>query len=152
MDDVGMKKNLLFILYFIFALSAIFGGCAYITGEAIVLPETTRSMPSVRDMSPEEVRDMRMMNRVFYQFVDVRTPQEYAGGHIDNAINIDYQAPDFKEKINSLDKNGSYIVYCRTGARSAAASKVMVELGFQNIINMTGGYTDWVSAGLPVNQ
>jgi len=93
-----------------------------------------------------------MLNSLFTRFVDVRTPGEYAGGHIDNAINIDYNASDFKEIINELDKNNGYIVYCQGGGRSAAASKVMAELGFKHINNMTGGILAWEAAGLPVEK
>jgi len=95
---------------------------------------------------------MAMLSAYFTEFVDVRTPEEYAGGHIDKAININYNAPDFREKINELDKNTRYIVYCQSGARSAAASKVMLELGFKYINNMVGGINDWVASGLPVNK
>ena len=91
-----------------------------------------------------------MFSSFYTQFIDVRTPQEYAGGHIGNAINIDFNSADFKEKINKLDKKARYIVYCRTGVRSAAASEVMAKLGFMDIYNMAGGVSAWEAAGLPI--
>lgn len=131
-------------------LFVVFGGCVYITGEAIEIP--TPSLQTINNITPEEANNMAMLSAYFTEFVDVRTPEEYAGGHIDKAININYNAPDFREKINELNKNTRYIVYCQSGARSAAASKVMLELGFKYINNMVGGINDWVASGLPVNK
>jgi len=85
-------------------------------------------------------------------FIDVRTPSEFADGHIDSAINIDLNSPDFISNIEKLDRDNVYIIYCRTGVRSAIASQIMVESGFLRINNMTGGYLDWVDAGLPVEK
>jgi len=82
----------------------------------------------------------------------VRTPSEYVQGYIKNAVNLDYNSPDFKALVNSLDKNKTYLVYCRTGVRSAAASQMMSELGFKDIYNMNGGITDWQAAGLPIEK
>lgn len=97
------------------------------------------------------------MSSRYAQFIDVRTPQEYAAGHIDNAINIDLYSADFKEKVIKLkDSNFKnitiYIVYCGTGIRSASACQIMEELGFKDILNMTGGITEWEAAGLPVEK
>jgi rhodanese-related sulfurtransferase len=145
-------KNLTqaFLLSFLAILIVIYGGCAYITGEAITMP--TPPLPTISNVTPMEANDLAMLSAYFTQFIDVRTPQEYAGGHIFNAINIDYSAPDFKEKINELNKNTRYIVYCQTGVRSAAASQVMAESGFQYIYNVAGGFASWVAAGLPVTK
>jgi len=80
--------------------------------------------------------------------IDVRTPAEFASGHIVSAVNIDYESLDFGQNIDKLDKEAYYIVYCRTGARSAAASQIMLKQGFSQIINMTGGITNWINEGL----
>jgi len=126
------------------------GGCDYITGAATNV--TPASLPVINNITPEEANDVIMFSGFFTQIIDVRTPQEYAAGHIPNAVNIDFNAADFKENLSVLDKNVNYIVYCRTGMRSAAASKVMAELGFKYINNMIGGFSDWAAAGLPVEQ
>lgn len=142
--------SLLLSLSFLIMSFAVFGGCAYITGEAIEIPSP--SLSAINNITPEEANNLTMLSSLFTQFVDVRTPQEYTGGYIRNAVNIDFNAPDFKEKINELDKNIRYIVYCQSGGRSAAASKIMAELGFKYIYNITGGYSAWVAAGFPVHQ
>ena len=78
--------------------------------------------------------------------VDVRTPEEYDAGHLSGARNIDVSADDFESRIETLDPTESYVVYCRTGNRSAAAVRTMLDAGFDDVVN-GGGYDDLVSAG-----
>lgn len=73
--------------------------------------------------------------------LDVRTPGEYAAGNVPNSILIDVNSPEFKTKVAELDKDKTYLVYCRSGRRSAAASEIMTkELGFTSVKNLEGGY------------
>ena len=72
--------------------------------------------------------------------IDVRTPEEYAAGNIDGALNIDVQAADFADRIGELPKDDTYVVYCRSGNRSAAAIDIMEDLGFTSLID-GGAYT-----------
>jgi len=114
---------------------------------------TSTTMPAmVKDVTPGQANILIQANQGNAGFVilDVRTPQEYAEGHIQGAINIDYNASGFQNKVGKLDKTKTYLVYCHTGIRSAAASKIMVSLGFKNVNNMTGGITDWQSLGFAV--
>lgn len=78
--------------------------------------------------------------------IDVRTPQEYDAGHLPDARNIDVSADDFESRIETLDPTESYVVYCRTGNRSATAVRTMLDAGFDDVVN-GGGYDDLVSAG-----
>ena len=80
--------------------------------------------------------------------IDVRTPAEYAAGHIAGAQNIDVEAADFAAKIASLDKKASYLVYCRSGRRSAIAADTMAKAGFTDIVD-GGAMADLVAAGAP---
>jgi len=80
--------------------------------------------------------------------VDVRTPQEYAQGHLNGAINIPLS--DLPLRIVSLDPNRPILVYCRTGHRSAQASAILVRAGFTRVYNLQGGITAWVNAGYPI--
>ncbi|MEY3250945.1 MAG: hypothetical protein RLZZ27_1053 [Actinomycetota bacterium] len=82
--------------------------------------------------------------------LDVRTPGEFAEGHIEGAQLIDFQSGNFENEISSLDKNATYAVYCRSGNRSGQAVKVMHDAGFHNVYNLNGGVVDWASAGLPL--
>jgi len=87
-----------------------------------------------------------------FVILDVRTDEEYKSGHIANSANIDYKSSDFKDQVGKLDKNKTYLTYCRSGRRSAGASKTMKELGFENIVMIDGGIMAWDGAGLPISQ
>ncbi|HYO42378.1 MAG TPA: rhodanese-like domain-containing protein [Candidatus Limnocylindrales bacterium] len=80
--------------------------------------------------------------------IDVRTPAEFAAGHIAGAQNIDVEAGDFATRIASLDKGAKYLVYCRSGRRSAIAAQQMAGAGFKDIAD-GGGMEAMVAAGAP---
>ena len=82
------------------------------------------------------------------QIIDVRTPPEFAAGHIDNAINIDFLADTFLENIEKLDKTKPVFVYCKTNNRSVYAAEKFKKLGFKDIYNMQGGLLKWDAEGL----
>lgn len=76
--------------------------------------------------------------------LDVRTPAEFAEGHLAGAINMDVMQPDFGLQIESLDPDASYFVYCRSGARSANACLQLAEQGIGNRrVNLLGGVLAW---------
>jgi phage shock protein E len=68
--------------------------------------------------------------------LDVRTPEEFASGHLEGAINIDVQSPDFNQKVAELDPSATYLVYCRSGNRSGQAIDRMEGLGFTDLTNI----------------
>ena len=82
--------------------------------------------------------------------LDVRTKGEFDGGHVSEAILIDVNANTFEEKINQLDKNKKYYVYCKSGIRSSRAVDIMNEEGFTNICNIEGGVRAFAAAGVPL--
>ena len=84
------------------------------------------------------------------QLVDVRTPEEFASGHLVNAINININAADFKSKMEALDKTKPILVYCKSGGRSGRACGQLKEMGFTTITDLDGGITDWKAKGKPV--
>ena len=77
--------------------------------------------------------------------LDVRTSAEFAEGAIKGAINIDVNASNFKEKVSTLDKEKSYLIYCRSGMRSVKACNIMSENGYRQLFNLLGGYQAWSS-------
>jgi len=79
--------------------------------------------------------------------IDVRTPAEFAAGHIEGALNIDFESGTFASDIQKLDKTKSYAVYCRSGNRSGQATALMAKDGFTSILNLSGGVIDWANAG-----
>ncbi|TCI90993.1 rhodanese-like domain-containing protein [Tenacibaculum sp. M341] len=77
------------------------------------------------------------------QLIDVRTKKEYDNGHIANAKLIDYFSDDFKNQLLKLNKDIPVYVYCKSGNRSGKASKMLNELGFNQIFDLEGGYSKW---------
>ncbi len=78
------------------------------------------------------------------QLVDVRTPDEYLAGKIDDAINIDYfDQETFKKEFEKLDKNKAIYVYCKSGHRSHESAVLLEEMGFKEIYDLEGGYIAW---------
>ncbi|NPA34197.1 MAG: rhodanese-like domain-containing protein [Chlorobi bacterium] len=86
------------------------------------------------------------------ELIDVRTPKEYAEGHIKGAKNIDFYSPDFDKKISELPKDKVYCVYCRSGRRSLLSAQKMAQMGFKKIYNLQGGINAWIQSGNPVEK
>lgn len=92
----------------------------------------------------------KLIEEVNVLVLDVRTPVEYAEGHIDGAINIDSSQDDFVEKVKStLSKAKKLAIYCRSGRRSSAASEKLAAEGYE-CVNLLGGFLAWKEAGNPV--
>lgn len=82
------------------------------------------------------------------QILDVRTPEEYASEHIDNAKNINWNGADFEVQVNTFDKSKPVYVYCLAGGRSEKASAKLAEMGFTKIYNLDGGIIKYNADGL----
>lgn len=85
------------------------------------------------------------------QLIDVRTEEEFNGGHIDKAKNIDWNCNNFDTQVTSLDKTKPVFVYCLSGGRSKKAAAKLKELGFKEVIELNGGYLAWEKANPKVN-
>lgn len=109
--------------------------------------ESNQNEESFKNLTVEEVIILLDANPDII-VIDVRTPDEIAQtGAIENSINIDFKASDFKEKISVLDKDKEYILFCKSGNRSGQASKIMAEMGFSNINNLNNaGYEEFSKA------
>lgn len=81
------------------------------------------------------------------QLLDVRTPEEFSSGHIENATNVNWNGDDFVAKAEKYDKSKPVFVYCKVGGRSAQAADKLAELGFKEIYNLDGGIMKWNAAG-----
>ena len=75
--------------------------------------------------------------------LDVRTPKEYAEGHVNGSVNINYFDKDFKDQVGKLESTKPVYVYCHSGGRSSKAMNIMKSQGFTTIYNLTGGYAAW---------
>lgn len=106
---------------------------------------------SVKNMDSEEVSNLLANNHDII-IVDVRTPAEFDAGHIAGAKNINISDSDFQSQIEKLDRDSTYLVYCRTGNRSGRAIKLMEQLKFKSIYHLQHGITEWVGEGKPVEK
>lgn len=82
--------------------------------------------------------------------LDVRTPAEFASGHLPQAQNIDIEGPDFATRLAALDKSATYAVYCRSGNRSGAALEQMAAADFTHTYDLADGIVAWQSMGGPM--
>ncbi|MCC6372742.1 MAG: thioredoxin, partial [Bacteroidia bacterium] len=85
------------------------------------------------------------------QLVDVRTPDEYDGGHIKGALNYNINSGDFEQQLATLNKNKTVLVYCLSGGRSSSAADVMAGMGFKEVYNLSGGIMKWNAAGKSID-
>lgn len=82
--------------------------------------------------------------------IDVRTPEEYAGGHLEGAVNVNLQSGSFEQDILAFPLDGDYVVYCRSGNRSAQAAAIMADLGFENVQDAGGIQSASSATGLAI--
>ena len=85
--------------------------------------------------------------------LDVRTPEEFERGHLNNAKNVNYNEPlVMKQLLESLDPNQPILVYCAAGGRSSKTIELMLELGFNEVYELTKGINGWEAAGKPITK
>ena len=87
-----------------------------------------------------------------FVILDVRTPKEFLGEYVENAVNLDYNSDTFRNDLDKLDKNKTYLVHCKAGGRSEDALNIMKELDFREVYNMLGGISKWKSEELPTTK
>jgi phage shock protein E len=104
--------------------------------------------PSVTHVDAKEAAKIVAKNEVVV--LDVRSPDEFASGHIKGATNIDFLENDFAERLAKLDREKTYLVHCAAGGRSTKALPKLSKLGFNHIIHLDGGLNAWQAAGNPV--
>ncbi len=126
-------------------LSVLAAACA---GAAVSDPASTTSI----GLEPMAAADLIAANVAAADFVllDVRTPEEFVAGHIAGAANLDFYRADFATALAGLDRDARYLVYCRSGNRSASTVSLMHDLGFATVYEVNGGVIDWQADGLPL--
>ncbi|TPE42890.1 rhodanese-like domain-containing protein [Pontibacter mangrovi] len=100
----------------------------------------------VQKLTPSEFKQQNMNRKTV--LLDVRTPEEYAGGHLDGAMLSDFRGGEFAKDMQNWDKDKVYYLYCASGNRSGKASEMLKQAGFKHIYDL-GGYQSLVEAGLP---
>ena len=111
-------------------------------------PSAESGRPAYGLVSPEQAATLAADAGV--TVLDVRTPDEYAAGHLDGAMLVDFSAPTFADAVAQLDPSQPYLVYCDSGNRSGQAVAAMQSAGFTKLWDLAGGITAWTTAGLPL--
>lgn len=113
-------------------------------GQAVDLQE-------MRDVFPLEVQEIISgeKDREDIVVLDVCTRKEFEMAHLEGAVHVDYFSKFFKSRLDLLDRDKTYLVYCRMGGRSKLAQKAMMKLGFKRVYNIVGGTLLWEEEGLP---
>jgi rhodanese-related sulfurtransferase len=111
-------------------------GCG--SDEQSPAPSSTSSSADASPIEPSAAQDLIAEGA---EVIDVRTPEEFAAGHLPGAVNVDYQATDFADQVDALPRDSSYVVYCASGNRATGAVEQMRALGFTDVVN-GGGYED----------
>jgi len=145
-----IKKQKALLLIMLSALlaagAAMMGGCA---GE-----EPAAAPPAgqiIEDISTQEAYDMIQQNQNNPDFIiiDVRTPEEFAEGHLEDAVNIDFYSDMLASELSVMNKDKAYLIYCRSGGRSGSTLDIMEDEGFLEVYNILGGIIAWQEEGLP---
>ena len=126
-----------YILTFLAATSILFNSCT--NGQT----QTTNTNLSATEFS-EKIKELPSA-----PVVDVRTPEEFTKGHLENALNYNWNGSDFQKQISTLDKSKPVFVYCLSGGRSSSAANQMRSDGFKEVYELSGGITKWRAANLP---
>lgn len=116
----------------------------------VVACKEKSTAPRVEVISVEEMKEVLKAESV--QLIDVRTRNEYASNHIENAKNIVYLGDDWEEQIEKLDKEKPVYIYCQKGGRSAKCAALLEEAGFEKIYDLEGGISQWILQGNEVEE
>jgi rhodanese-related sulfurtransferase len=106
----------------------------------------------VRTVDPVKAQAVIEDAREDVVVLDVRTPEEFAEGHLTDAVMVDFYESDFAEQIAQLDPDATSVLYCRSGNRSGTTAAIMDELGFSDVVEVDGGILAWNAAGLPLQR
>ncbi len=128
---------------FLLALAVLAGGCGgggdAATAEAVIETISAADASALLASAPAGL-----------VVLDVRTPEEFAFGHLAGAVNLDFYAATFADDLGTLDREAPYLLYCRTDNRSGQVREMMRSLGFRDVHEIDGGIVAWAEAGLLV--
>ena len=140
----SQSSNRTIIIVALTVLALIAGGAAWISTANSA--STTAPVRASQRITPLEYQN-EFGDGSPHLLIDVRTPEEFASGHIQNAINISVET--LQARLDEVPGGTPVVVYCRSGNRSATAAQILVEGGYQPVYDL-GGIKDWVAQGLPI--
>lgn len=121
---------------------------ALILGGVLVLVSSRgNGSTAIAQITPNQYQQQFSIAAADHLLLDVRTPEEFASGHIPGAVNIPVEA--LANRLSEVPQTQTVVVYCRSGNRSATASQILAEAGYSSIYDL-GGINAWAAQGLPV--
>lgn len=120
---------------------------ALVSGGALLLPIVQR-----RGARVSQLQATQLMNQAKTLVLDVRTPEEFATGHLQNAKNIPVKELESRLKEIEKSKNQAVIAVCESGIRSSSAVAILKKAGFDQAVSLEGGIAAWKSQGMPTTQ
>jgi phage shock protein E len=154
-----MKITVLFLLILLWAVGPSYSADpanpaqpATSANPAPGAPSTPPTGAKVQNVTPDQAEQLLKSNKNIV-VLDVRSAAEFQGGHIPGAQNLDFFAPDFREKLAALDRSKTYLVHCAAGNRSSKACSAMEQqANFGDVYHMKEGFKAWQAAGKPVEK
>jgi rhodanese-related sulfurtransferase len=117
---------------------------------AVACGSSSEQATGIRVVSPTDASSLQSDPPDGLVVLDVRTPEEFADGHIEGATMIDFYSPNFRDQLAELDPDQPYLIYCRSGNRSGQTRAILEELDFADVADVDGGIVAWQAEGLPV--
>ena len=139
-------------LILVFAVAGISFGATSCNGEASEELANNDGTVETADQEPTDAVINKVVSAAEFkellsaagaQVIDVRTPGEVAQGAIEGATNFDFYEADFKDNMAGLDKEKPVLVYCKSGGRSGKTAAMLKDMGFKEVYDLEGGYSNW---------
>ncbi len=111
-------------------------------------PCCAQEMATVQAISPAGYQEQFAENSTDHLLIDVRTPEEFASGHIEGAVN--FPVDTLASRLSEVPEGKAIVVYCRSGNRSATAARILADAGYSGIYDL-GGLQGWITQGFPVS-
>jgi phage shock protein E len=111
---------------------------------------TATQAQAIETVSPAQAADLVASPPAGLVVLDVRTPDEFASGHLAGAVNLDFYSASFATDLAALNRDVPYLIYCHTGNRSGQTREMMRQLGFERVYDLQGGIAAWQAAGQPI--
>jgi rhodanese-related sulfurtransferase len=125
---------------------------ALIAGLPMLLAAVTATAADaveITQVTPAQLTELRARPDAPVVVLDVRTPEEYAAGHVPGAVNIPYD--QVGTRLSEIPKTDEVVLYCRSGRRAALAAETLSAAGYTKLAHLAGDMQGWTAAGLPVD-
>ena len=139
------------VLLTFFLLGSLLTACAPRQSQQAAKSAETTQTNVFEQISPAQAQQL-LTRTPGLNILDVRTAEEFAAGHLTQAQQLDFYAPDFQTRLGQLDRRQPWLMYCQSGRRSAKVLELMKALGFEQVYELQGGFSGWQAAGQAVSR